>query len=71
MNHHWIAVYDSIIFYNDWAEIDVVAYVPTTSHAIDLIPTRITWVMFKIQENIWVDVLLIQNRLTVRIFYQS
>ena len=46
----------------------VVADVPTTSHAIDLIPTRITELTFKIQENLWVDVLLIQNRLTVPIF---
>lgn len=54
----------------NWAMVDkcVVADVPTTGHAIDLIPTLINQLMFKIEENLWVDVLLIQNRLTVPIF---
>lgn len=55
----WYCTYLLVIY---WQRIKyVVADVPTTSHAIDHILTRITEIMFKIQENIWVDVLLIQN----------
>ena len=41
-----------ILFQSTSYALNVVADVPTTGHAIDLIPTRITQLTFKIEENL-------------------